>query len=81
MKKMAGETGGRVIEVGNKMEKLKSAFDQISQELRSQYNIGYTPTNSKLDGSFRKVEIRTKDKNYKVQSRNGYYAMPAREKQ
>ena len=81
MKKLAGETGGRVIEVGNKMEKLKSAFDQISQELRSQYNIGYTPTNSKLDGSFRKVEIRTKDKNYKIQSRNGYYAMPAREKQ
>ncbi len=80
MKKLAGETGGRVIEVGNKMEKLKSAFDQISQELRSQYNIGYTPINSKLDGSFRKVEIRTKDKGYKVQSRNGYYAMPAREK-
>src|SRR5581483_6349613 len=80
MKKLAGETGGRVIEVGNKMEKLKSAFDQISQELRSQYNIGYTPINSKLDGSFRKVEIRTKDKGYRVQSRNGYYAMPAREK-
>jgi VWFA-related protein len=79
MKKMAGETGGRVIEVGNKMEKLKGAFDQIAQELRSQYNIGYTPVNSKLDGSFRKVEIRAKDKGFKIQSRNGYYAMPARE--
>jgi VWFA-related protein len=79
MKKMAGETGGRVIEVGNKMEKLKGAFDQIAQELRSQYNIGYTPINSKLDGSFRKVEIRAKDKGFKIQSRNGYYAMPARE--
>jgi VWFA-related protein len=81
MKKLAGETGGRVIEVGNKMEKLKSAFDQIAQELRSQYNIGYTPTNAKLDGSFRRVEVRTKDKGYKVQSRNGYYAMPPREKE
>jgi VWFA-related protein len=79
MKKMAGETGGRVIEVGNKMEKLKGAFDQIAQELRSQYNVGYTPMNSKLDGSFRKVEIRTKDKGFKIQSRNGYYAMPPRE--
>src|SRR5712675_1776721 len=37
MKKLAGETGGRVIEVGNKMDKLKDAFDQISKELRSQY--------------------------------------------
>src|SRR5438270_6854202 len=74
MKKLAGETGGRVIEVGNKYDKLKEAFNQISQELRSQYNIGYTPTNSKHDGTFRRVEIRSR-KNYKIQSRNGYYAV------
>jgi len=75
MKKMTAETGGRVIEVGNKMEKLKAAFDQISQELRSQYNIGYTPTNTVKDGKFRKVEIRSKD-GYKIQSRSGYFAVP-----
>jgi VWFA-related protein len=75
MKKLTAETGGRVIEVGNKMDKLKSAFDQISQELRSQYNIGYVPTNSKKDGGFRKVEIRSKD-GYKIQSRSGYFAIP-----
>jgi len=74
MKKLAGETGGRVIEVGNKMDKLKEAFDQIARELRSQYNIGYTPSNSKLDGTFRKVEIRSKQ-GYKIQSRSGYYAI------
>jgi VWFA-related protein len=75
MKKLASETGGRVIQVGNKYEKLKEAFNQIAQELRSQYNIGYTPTNSKLDGTFRKVEIRPKNKDYKIQARNGYYAI------
>jgi VWFA-related protein len=75
MKKLAEETGGRVIDVGNKIEKLKQAFQQISQELRSQYNIGYTPTNSKHDATFRKVEIRTKQQGYKIQSRAGYYAM------
>jgi VWFA-related protein len=75
MKKMAEETGGRVIEAGNKYEKLKQAFDQIASELRSQYSIGYSPTNPKLDGTFRKVEIRPKDKNYKVQTRLGYYAI------
>ncbi|MBV9479989.1 MAG: VWA domain-containing protein [Acidobacteria bacterium] len=78
MKKLAGETGGRVIQVGNKYEKLKQAFDQIAQELRSQYNVGYTPTNSKLDGSFRRVEIRTKNKDFRIQARNGYYAIAAR---
>ena len=74
MKKLAGETGGRVIEVGNKFEKLKEAFNQIALELRSQYNIGYTPTNNKLDGTFRKIEIHSKP-GYKIQSRNGYYAI------
>jgi VWFA-related protein len=79
MKKLTEATGGRVIEVGNKFEKLKQAFDQISQELRSQYNIGYTPTNGNRDGSFRKVEIKAKGGEYKIQARAGYYAMPRKE--
>src|SRR5205823_14442198 len=75
MKKLTVETGGRMIEVGNKTEKLKAAFDQISQELRSQYNIGYVPSNLARDGSFRKVEIHSKD-GYKIQARSGYFALP-----
>src|SRR6266851_4448915 len=74
MKKLTSETGGRVIEVGNKTEKLKAAFDQISQELRSQYGIGYVPTNPTKDGKFRKIEIRSKDGS-KIQSRSGYFAV------
>jgi VWFA-related protein len=73
VKKLAVETGGRVIDVGSKPEKLKAAFDQISNELRSQYNIGYTSTNTQKDGSFRKIEIKSR-KGYKIQSRRGYYA-------
>jgi VWFA-related protein len=79
MKKLAGETGGRVIEVGNKVDKLKEAFDQIAQELRSQYNVGYTPTNTALDGTFRRVEIHTTKKDYKIQARTGYYAVPRKD--
>jgi VWFA-related protein len=63
-----------MIEVGNKVDKLKEAFDQIANELRSQYNLGYTPTNSAQDGSFRKLELRSKQ-GYKVQTRSGYYAI------
>ena len=74
MKKLTLETGGRVIEVGNKIDKLRKAFDDIAAELRSQYNIGYTPTNSARDGSFRKVEVRSKPEEYKIQTRSGYYA-------
>ena len=74
MKKLSSETGGRVIDVGNKFDKLRAAFDQIALELRSQYNLGYTPTNKDRDGTFRKIEIKAKDKDYKIQSRSGYYA-------
>ncbi|MGA8150268.1 MAG: VWA domain-containing protein [Terriglobales bacterium] len=79
MRKLTAETGGRVIEVGNKFEKLKEGFDQIANELRSQYNIGYSPSNPQLDGTFRKVEIHTNDKDYKIQARSGYYAVPKRD--
>ncbi len=79
MRKLTQETGGRVIEVGNKIEKLRQAFDQISQELRSQYNAGYVPTNTARDGSFRKVEIKPKQGEYKIQARSGYYATPRHE--
>lgn len=73
MRKLTEATGGRVINVGNKFDKLKAAFDQIAAELRSQYSLGYTPTNTNLDGSYRKLEIKCKQ-NYKIQSRAGYYA-------
>jgi VWFA-related protein len=73
MKELAEQTGGRLIKIGDKLEKLKAAFDQIALELRSQYSIGYTPTNNKRDGTFRRVEIKSKQ-DYKVQARKGYYA-------
>ena len=79
MKKLTQETGGRVIEVGNKFEKLKEGFNQIANELRSQYYIGYVPTNTKLDGTFRKIEIHTSNKDYKIQSRSGYFAVAKRD--
>jgi VWFA-related protein len=75
MRKLTEATGGRVINVGNKFDKLREAFDQIAADLRSQYNLGYTPTNNVLDGSYRKLEIKCKQ-NYKIQTRAGYYATP-----
>ncbi len=78
MKKMTQETGGRVIDVGNKPDKLRKAFDEIAAELRSQYDIGYTSSNTTRDGGFRKVEIKSKQGDYKIQARSGYYAAAAR---
>jgi VWFA-related protein len=72
-KKITDETGGRMISV-NSEKKLLEAFDQISEELRSQYTLGYYPTNSAPDGKFRKVKVETAEKDLKVLTRKGYYA-------
>jgi VWFA-related protein len=73
MRKLTEATGGRVVNVGNKFDKLREAFDEISNELRSQYNIGYVSTNTTQDGGYRKLEIKNKQ-GYKIQARAGYYA-------
>lgn len=74
MRKLAEETGGRVIDVGNNGKKLEAAFKQIEDELRTQYLANYTPTNPKLDGSYRHIDIQCKGEGIKVQARKGYYA-------
>jgi VWFA-related protein len=74
--KFADETGGRVIEAKNSKE-TSDAFQQIANELRTQYLLGYTPTNTKLDGTFRKIDVKvrsTQGKDAKVDARRGYYA-------
>jgi VWFA-related protein len=75
MKKLTEETGGRVINVGNNGKKMEDAFAQIEQELRTQYLASYTPTNNKLDGGYRKLDVSCQGDGLKVQARKGYYAV------
>jgi len=53
---------------------LNEVFEQIAEDLRSLYYIGYHSTNRKRDGSFRRVQITTADSTYTVRARTGYYA-------
>ena len=77
MKQVAEETGGRVINVGHNSKKLEEAFQQIQDELRTQYVATYTPTNTKLDGSFRHLAVECKGEGMKPDVRKGYYATMA----
>ncbi|HUA93018.1 MAG TPA: VWA domain-containing protein [Terracidiphilus sp.] len=72
-KRISDETGGRLIDVGNNGDKLRAAFDQIQDELRTQYVASYTPSNTKLDGTFRHLAVQCGE-GMKVQVRKGYYA-------
>lgn len=74
LRRMAEDTGGHVFSVDRK-NSLQDIFQQLQDEMRSQYAIGYTPTNGTKDGTFRKVDIKTGNKDYKVQARKGYYAV------
>ncbi len=72
-RKLSDETGGRVIVVSSE-KKLAEAFDEISEELRSQYTLGYYPTNNERDGKFRKIKVETANHDLRVLARKGYYA-------
>ncbi len=72
-KHLTEDTGGRAIDVANQ-SRLQKAFDQISDELRTEYSIGYYPTNSDPDGKYRQLKLELTGKKYKIFARKGYYA-------
>lgn len=76
LRRMSEETGGRLYKVDRK-NPLEKIFDELQQELRSQYSLAYSPSNAVKDGSFRRLEIRAKNKDLRVQARKGYYATAA----
>lgn len=80
MNKLAGDTGGRVINVGNNGKKLEEAFQQITDELRTQYLLSYRPSNPKADGTYRKIDLSC-GKNLKLDARKGYYALASADQQ
>jgi len=75
MDHLAKATGGRVIDVGTNPTKLDAAFTQIADELRTQYRLTYTPT-TPADSKFHPQEI-TCGPHHTVDTRKGYYALPA----
>ena len=74
LRRMSDETGGRVFKVDRK-HTLDEVFQEIQDEMRSQYAIGYTPSNDVKDGSYRRLEVRLANKDLKAQARKGYYAI------
>jgi VWFA-related protein len=75
LRTLAGTTGGRAFfpfEVGD----LAASFQQIANELRSQYSLAYVSTNSSHDGTFRKVTIKAVNDTMHVRAKEGYFSLP-----
>ena len=73
LKKFSEETGGSTFVV-NSENSFKKIFDQIAQELRSQYSLGYFSLNTARDGKYRQIKVTARQPGYIVKSRKGYYA-------
>lgn len=73
LKALAEKTGGRLLRADT-LGSLPEAFANIAAELRTQYSIGYYPTNAAHDGQYRKIKVNTTRKNTTVRARPGYRA-------
>lgn len=78
LKQLAEDTGGRAF-FTSKVIELERSFSAIARELRSQYQITYSPTNDNFDGKFRKIEVKLPShKDYRIRTKTGYSAVPPR---
>lgn len=71
MNSLAVDTGGIVIRNRNM---LAPALEKVALEAGTYYVIAYSPTNSQLDGSIRRIEVRVKRPGLTVRARRGYLA-------
>lgn len=76
LKQLAEETGGEIM--SDKPDVIDRAFNNLIDHLRTRYSIGFVSTNTKRDGSFRKLKVdvspsvRKREGNLVVKTRRGY---------
>lgn len=71
--RISKETGGRLYTVSKK-ESVGQIYDSIAEELRTQYNLGYTPTKNTASSGYHKITLETQKKDLNIQTRDGYYS-------
>lgn len=73
LEQISRETGGRLFEVSSK-ETVDKIYAEITEDLRSQYSLGYTPDRvGSSAAGYHKIELRAKQKDLVIQTREGYY--------
>jgi len=73
LKELADRSGGQVYRADN-VGVLPRAFLAIADDLRTQYLLGYYPTNRAHDGDYRKIRVKTSRKDIAIRTRPGYRA-------
>ena len=73
LRQLSQQTGGRVF-YPTAVSELPKIYDQIAQELASQYSIGYTSRNQARNGAWRRITVRMTKPGLVARTRQGYYA-------
>jgi VWFA-related protein len=73
LERISKETGGRFFEVSKK-QTVGEIYDSIVEELRTQYNMGFTPDKDSSASGYHHLQLTVKKKDLTVQTRDGYYA-------
>ncbi len=73
LRRLADETGGRLY-LPDRFDQLDAVYQQVADELRSQYVIFYTPTEPVRDGRYRAIKVQLRKPRLHVTTRFGYYA-------
>ena len=75
MNELAKTSGGKVFQAGD-LSEARTAFKRVAEEIGTKYTLGYSPSNDKKDGSYRKIKVEVKGlpTGTQVRSREGYTA-------
>ena len=73
LSQIAEATGGQAF-FPSSMKDVEMAYDKVVAQIRAQYSLGYSSTNAKQDGQWRKVEIKVRRPDLRIQARKGYFA-------
>lgn len=73
LRELAESTGGFVVTDTNE---IAAPMKRVMEEIRSHYEIAYTPTATAFDGRFRKIDVRVRRSKVEVRTRKGYFAIP-----
>ena len=73
LQKISEATGGRAFYPPS-VEEISNGFNSIEEELRSQYDLTYTPADFRADGAFRTIYLFANDRRYQVRARKGYFS-------
>jgi Ca-activated chloride channel family protein len=78
LNQFADASGGRTWRLSgswteNRGSEIQRVLDELADELRNQYSLGYYPSHELNDGKWHRIEVQTKNRRYRVRARKEYF--------